>query len=835
MGVVLLCLLALAAGSARDALGFRFATFARGADPDLVLSGQASLVPPAVVLTPNASGRAGAVWAHDRVWADEFICNFTFLVDGDALLDGGDGVALVFYGLPGLPVTSKSVAGQPGGLGYGSGLLEQTEPGSGLPFSVAVEFDTHEDPTLGDPPQQHAAVHTLGDEPNSANETEARIGNLGLTNIPASMRCAPQTVSVTYKGGVLSVVVAPYTRPTVQIANLPLLQLTGPDSHDGIFVGISASTGKASMDRHSLLQWSFVYTGNTLSAKNSRVAGPGWDAREITAGEDEQFTVRALDVYNHSYLGPGPVFYALIGDLSVPAIPAGGSDPSLFKVIYQGTRAGALVLQVLTFQDIVVDTTQTVCKAGPLDPSASVLGGDWRGGTVEQVYEFTVTLTDGYGNKVEPPSAPSFSVSFDRKGPVTARQPCGNCGGVYTFTMSCSTQGTFFMTLRVNNVEVQGSPFPVSFSEGGVAPEQATVGGPGVVGGVAAEPVVFYVQLRDRFQNPVKAEGNVTATIVAAADGAEVAGVVSEDASGRYGVQWSATRAGWYSYVFSVDGVASIESPVSAVRIAPRPNASLELSFLQLPATGVVRAGAARVWLVVAVDRYNNTLDTVPPFDLKVIGSISGSLNFTTAEVASGVLGVELVPPAAETLTWRVGIGGAPIAGSPYVFEVLAGDVSAVNSAAAGPGLTVSQPIQTPASFVVTLQDELGGVVVDARAVVFSVSGDAVVNTAVKGQTVVVTYTLPSAGLYTIQAVVARGPFAGMSVGGLPVAVAGRSQSDVSLSKIAAIAMAVVSVLAIVVMLLLLGFRKNLVMRSAVEAEKQNLFVAADEMEGDNN
>ena len=830
---LLLCLVAVASGAQRDALGFRFTSFSRAVEQQLVLAGQAQIVAPAVVLTPNASGRAGAVWAHDRVWVDEFVCNFTFLVEGDAQLEGGDGVALVFYGLPGLPVTGKSVAGQPGGLGYGSGLLEQTEPDSGLPFSVAIELDTHFDATLGDPQQQHVAVHAMGEAPNSANETQARVGELGLANLPPSLRRGPQTVSLAFKGGVLSVLVGQATRPAVVIPNLTLLQLTGPDSDGGgVFVGVSASTGRDSRDRHSLLQWSFAYTGNTLSARNSRVSGPGWEARQITAGEDETFSIRARDLYNHSYLGPVPVFYALIGDLSVPALPAGGSDPSLFKVTYQGTRAGPLVLQVLTFQDVVVDTAQTECKAGPLDPSASVLGGDWRGGTVAREYAFTVAMTDGYGNGVEPPRAPAIDVRFDPPGPSEQQQPCGDCGGVYTFIMSCPTQGIFGMTIRVNGVVVQGSPFSVSFSGGQVAPEQATVGGAGVAGGVAGETIVFFVQLRDRFQNPVTASGNVTAQI--AGEGMRVEGSVSEGAPGRYDVRWSTTRAGWYAYTFFVDGIESVQSPVSQVRVVPQAAASLSLSLLQ-PPEGTVRAGQVSVWLVQGRDSLNNTLQVAPPFDLKVVGSLSGSLNFTALPVAPGVLGVELVPPVAETLTWSVGIGGLPLAGSPYVFVVSAGEVSALASSATGPGLGLSQPVSLPVTFSLALQDGHGGVVADPSAVQVSVSGDATVSTAVQGQSIVVTYSLPSSGLYEIRATVARGPFAGMSVGGLPVAVAGRGQSDTSLSKIAAIAMAVVATLAIVVMLLLLGFRKSLVMRSAVEAEKQNLFVAADETEGDNN
>ncbi len=100
--------------------------------------------------------------------------------------------------------------------------------------------------------------------------------------------------------------------------------------------GLSASSVG---DLHSILSWSFAYTGNQLDPSRCRVFGVGWSTLNVTAGVDETFYITAVDLYNHSFFGRPPVFYALIGDLSAPAVVL-PNDPSTYSVTYHGTQAG---------------------------------------------------------------------------------------------------------------------------------------------------------------------------------------------------------------------------------------------------------------------------------------------------------------------------------------------------------------------------------------------------------------------------------------------------------------------------------------------------------------
>jgi hypothetical protein len=325
--LVFLSLICWASGATRDALGFSFAKFSRNDRALLTFAGTASLAPPFVLLTSNASlsVEGGAMWHGKRVWINEFVCNFSFLVVGSG--EGGDGIAFVLLAVPGAAPSSKSVVQEAGSLGYGSGL--EGEDDQGLPNSVAVEFDTFYNEPLGDPQAQHISIHSRGSYPNSANET-FRIGNFGLVQ---DLRGKVLTATLTYRNGELSVLLSTIPLPIVKV-KVDLVNELGGASE--VFVGLTSSSQG---DVHSLLSWTFSYTGNELDPSKCRVFGDGWCPLKVEAGVQQTFYINAVDLFNHSYFGPPPVFYALVGDAATPAVPL-SNDPSTYSVTYHGVKAG---------------------------------------------------------------------------------------------------------------------------------------------------------------------------------------------------------------------------------------------------------------------------------------------------------------------------------------------------------------------------------------------------------------------------------------------------------------------------------------------------------------
>ncbi len=216
---VLCVVVCVVEGASKDALGFQYVRFSREDRARLVLSGSALLSPPQVLLTANISGglEAGAMWHGKRVWINEFVCNFSFLIPTFSK-QNGDGVALVFFNVPGASPTPKSVVLEAGSLGYGSGLEGEDE--QGLPGSVAVEFDSHYDETLGDPELSHIGVHSRGGEPNSANES-CRLGDVAEFQ---GLRGRIQSATVTYRKGQLEVLMNAVNVLTVKMDLIGELQ-----------------------------------------------------------------------------------------------------------------------------------------------------------------------------------------------------------------------------------------------------------------------------------------------------------------------------------------------------------------------------------------------------------------------------------------------------------------------------------------------------------------------------------------------------------------------------------------------------------------------------------
>lgn len=771
--LVLVSLLCYGCKGDTGSLGFKFSSFSRDSRSYVTLAGSSQFGNSGVIdLTRNVTQEAGAVWVKQRVWVDEFICNFTFRVSGNRGRDGADGVALVFWGSPKAP-TSDSVAPVSGGLGYGNGLDGDSQ-GSGLAWSVAVEVDTHYDPTLHDPMQLHVAVHSRGQLPNSANESSAQLA-LGTSNLPKRiMENVDVTVAVTYKGGYLSVFLDPFTQPTI-VANVDLVSLSNANGdRGGVFAGVTASTGTDTVARHSLAKWQFSYTGNRLSMTNSRVSGPGWDVRRVVAGTVQTFYINALDVFNHSYYGPN-VFTAFAGatPLQVTAVT---TDPSMYKVTFVGTTQGKLVLRVLA-NGLLLNTTSTFVDPGPFDPFNSSLEGQYEGGTVGNMYDFTLNTNDAYGNRVSSPGA-VISVTYNGTGPAASPQPCGSCNGAYTVQYQSSVQGVFQMTVTVNNIAIKGSPFIVAFSSGAVSPFHCTVQGDGVAGGVAGSPITFIVQLRDQYHNPVTTSANVSVTVTDE-EGVAVAGpvVTVENTPGEYEVTWSTKVAGYYQYLVTVNGVEINESPVTLVRVQSEPNAVAELSRVQYARTAMV--GTTMAWVFVAVDSYNNTLWTLKcPFQIRITQDGGDSVN-TTSPLMSSAPGTWLIyyaPQDTTSVQVNVLLNDQPLPGSPFVTTVVAGDVSVGESVASGTGLGVTQTTGQGATFNLVLRDVSGNPVLTHKApVTVSMTGPKNVQIHVSplqgNGRYVVQYTLPQDGLYVLSVNVMSGPFADMPLAQFPRAI----------------------------------------------------------------
>lgn len=213
----------------------------------LTLFGSAAKSGTALRLTPAQTSKTGAAWAPGDLTGGRVLeTTFTFAISNPGGFNdsagnpGGDGFAFVIQA-----ASSPAVGAGGGTLGY-----------QGIPNSLAVEFDTWKNASIGDPDGNHVGIHSRGQDPNGAWEGVARVST---SDVPDLSDGAAHTVRISYAPpavvpeGMLSVYVddmdAPKLEDAVDLATL--LDLSkGP-----LWVGFTASTG-AAFENHDIASWS---------------------------------------------------------------------------------------------------------------------------------------------------------------------------------------------------------------------------------------------------------------------------------------------------------------------------------------------------------------------------------------------------------------------------------------------------------------------------------------------------------------------------------------------------------------------------------------------------
>jgi hypothetical protein len=213
--------------------------------PLLNLVGNAVRLEDRLRLTADQESQTGAAWlpAKQSVQGG-FEATFQWQISRNAQEDGADGFAFVIQNANGLALGDGG-----DGIGY-----------SGIPNSLAVEFDTLQNPPeefggqLGDPNDNHISVQSQGTLPNSADPTFS-LGS--ATTIPLLADGGVHNAKVAYVPGTLTIFLDDLTRP---ILTVPVdLGTTLSLDNSRAWIGFTAATGGRSQ-AHDILSFSFVGT-----------------------------------------------------------------------------------------------------------------------------------------------------------------------------------------------------------------------------------------------------------------------------------------------------------------------------------------------------------------------------------------------------------------------------------------------------------------------------------------------------------------------------------------------------------------------------------------------
>lgn len=97
--------------------------------------------PDCYILTDDSPNQYGAIWNNKRLRLTESF-EIEYKINFGNIVYGADGVVMV------LQPISNNVLGSPGsGIGF-----------TGLSPALGIEFDTYQNPNLGDPPANHIAL-----------------------------------------------------------------------------------------------------------------------------------------------------------------------------------------------------------------------------------------------------------------------------------------------------------------------------------------------------------------------------------------------------------------------------------------------------------------------------------------------------------------------------------------------------------------------------------------------------------------------------------------------------------------------------------------------------
>jgi len=240
-------LVALAANQAPAQI--QFDNFASAEGINLV--GDARVSGKVLRITPAQAEKSGAFWFRDKQSVRSgFETTFQFQLTRQNLFSlwrGTDGFAFVLQN-----AGADAMGGMGSALGFGVG--DSTWPHPGIPWAVAVFFDTYRNKEEGDPSSNYIGIRVNG----SPSETRWPPGRLADSpNLSVRLKDGKvHTVRIVFQPPVLSVFLDGSAAPVVEtVVDLSI----AADQQGRAWVGFTAATG-GGWQNHDILSWSFGKT-----------------------------------------------------------------------------------------------------------------------------------------------------------------------------------------------------------------------------------------------------------------------------------------------------------------------------------------------------------------------------------------------------------------------------------------------------------------------------------------------------------------------------------------------------------------------------------------------
>ena len=167
-------------------------------------------------------GRA-AMWSNtEQPVRNGFVCMFSFRISDPQVYSelppeiprqgGADGFAFVIH------TWGTGAIGNGGGqIGYATDL--DGDP-LGIPYSLAIEFDTYKNDQLNDPDGNHISVHNAGQYYNSADENDgSSLARINSSSLGINLKDGNiHNVRIEYDGAVMKIFVDDFVTPKLNFS-----------------------------------------------------------------------------------------------------------------------------------------------------------------------------------------------------------------------------------------------------------------------------------------------------------------------------------------------------------------------------------------------------------------------------------------------------------------------------------------------------------------------------------------------------------------------------------------------------------------------------------------
>jgi hypothetical protein len=456
---------------------------------------------------------------------------------------------------------------------------------------------------------------------------------------------------------------------------------------------------------------------------------------------------------------------------------------------YIVTKYGEYKLYVTVLATAVQGSPFTITAApAAVDATLSKAEGEGLTKSITGIEsQFYVIGYDKYGNKVPLSGAGASSTTYEISAilksssseqiTATRVENKGEDEGVIYLSYTLLKIGEYSLTIKLNGVAIQGSPFTVIASAGTVSITSCVATGEGITTGKAGITSKFIVTLYDNSGNVVTDSSSYVngkrpelSLQFSGIDGVnDISRSISDGENGIYNVEYTPVLSGVYSLHVLLDGENIKDSPFS-LNILPG-----NISALHCEAEGEgLKSAVANEYSffkVITKDNHGNNINEGGK-NIIVKGTTSGSIEFegSSKDNKDGTYLIEYTAKQKGDYKLNVSIDNENIKNSPFDLIVSAGAVSTSATIAEGEGLTTATCGKS-ATFNVIVKDEAGNIVERSSLpssieefLTVTLKGPQAVEVNMKDNndgTFTVNYITTSTGNYSLVVLCAGGPIQG--------------------------------------------------------------------------